>query len=217
MGETNENASVACTASLEHFSGWVYAVRVHEYPHGRRGDPWAYALTLRDDRPGFLRRLWLRLRGRPAEEIAFLCLTHEAPTFEQVEAMRVALLAAGYEWAVWERRKNGRVRLFRLWLSRPVRRPVSGQTGGPAPSDEGGEGRGGSSLLPGQEAVREALADGELNRASRHPGPFVCESCLEVTGEDDHAGDAVLGGGVNYAPVCRRCAGEFYVAKCDRV
>jgi hypothetical protein len=103
-------------ASLARFCGRVYAIRVHPGPVAVYGADWDYGCVVRDDRPGFLGRLWLRLRGRPVEKVAFLCLTHVAPTMDQIEAMKVALRAAGYEWAVWERWKKGRVRLVRVRL-----------------------------------------------------------------------------------------------------
>ena len=104
------------TASLKKIPWRVYQIRVHVNPDGRYGDPWVFGCDVVDRRPPFWKRLWLRLRGRPVEIVAFMSMAQTAPTMGQIEAMKVTLRAAGFTLAIWERRKGSRIYLVRVRL-----------------------------------------------------------------------------------------------------
>lgn len=100
------------STSIEHYSGIAYIIRVHEGPNGKFGDDWKFGCPFKKVKPSFIRRMYLKIRRKPIDTIAFLCLTQLAPTIEQINAMKIGLKKAGYTKAVWERRKQGKVKLI---------------------------------------------------------------------------------------------------------
>lgn len=93
----SDGRKVAYSATLTPICdcGKVFMARIHELPNCKYGDDWVWNCVV-------------KTMDKPGKVVAYIEGALVAPTADQTEALRAALIKAGFTWWSRDRFKNGK-------------------------------------------------------------------------------------------------------------